>query len=545
MQLRDPETNSASTTAGVEGTASPSPEARGALPSCPIVALSDDPLLLEALSGASFAGASVTTSPSTDRFIDQLVANAAGIALIDASSVSTPLKPFLTTLREQFPQLLVLLTGPAQLQAQFAAQIADGTVFRFVHKPASSQRLRLFIDAALRKLASPDASTPGSSAPAPRPAASPAAPQRMPREAAAGGKRGRFPLVASALAVLALVGMGWAIRHFSAATRDTSQMAKPEALQPSDTALPAQGAATAPTESTATDATDKPSLPEPQAHDSAARDAALREAARAAAALEQAERSAQGARAEQVALYVQLARKRLASGALLEPADDSARSYLESAVALAPDDPDVRSTSIALGEAMIVQFRRAIAAGDVAQSQRWLKACNDYRIGSATLSELSGQLQKLQDAQRAETDAAPPVPMPATANSPSTAAPAANAAPAPATPAAAPAASAAVPAPAAAAAADWIDESRLSRVTFVTPTYPQEALDRYISGWVDLEFTVTPQGKVADITVLAAEPTGMFEHAARGALARNRYLPVMRDGVAVVQRVRIRVRFKQ
>jgi TonB family protein len=544
MQLRDPETISASTTAGVDGTASPSSEARGALPSCPIVALSDDPLLLEALSGTSFSGAGVTTSPSTDRFIDQLVANAAGIALIDASSVSTPLKPFLATLREQFPQLLVLLTGPAQLQVQFAAQIADGTVFRFVHKPASSQRLRLFIDAALRKLASPDPSTPGSSAPTPPAAASPAAPHRMLREAAAGGKRRRFPLVASVLAVLALGGIGWAIRHFGAASGDTSQIAPPEALQPGDTALPAQGAATAPTDSTAPGgATESPSLPEPQAHDSAARDAALREAARAAAALEQAERNAQGARADQVALYVQLARKRLASGALLEPADDSARSYLESAVALASDDPDVRSTSIALGEAMIAQFRRAIAAGDVAQSQRWLKACNEYRIGAATLSELSGQLQKLQDAQRAETDAVPPAPMPAIASSPSTAAPAAGTAPALATPAAAPAATAAASAPA--AAADWIDESRLSRVTFVTPTYPQEALDRYISGWVDLEFTVTSEGKVADITVLAAEPSGMFEHAARGALARNRYRPVTRDGVAVAQRVRIRVRFKQ
>src|SRR5579871_5810314 len=152
MQLRDAEPIATTATTG----RNPAPAAGAALgdaPPCPIIALSDDPLLLEALTGAAVAGSVVTTSPSPDRFVDQLVANGAGIALIDASSLSTPLKPFLLTLREQFPQLLLLLAGPATLQAQFSAQIEDGTLFRFLHKPASSQRLRLFLDAAARQLA--------------------------------------------------------------------------------------------------------------------------------------------------------------------------------------------------------------------------------------------------------------------------------------------------------------------------------------------------------------------------------------------------------
>jgi hypothetical protein len=36
------------------------------------------------------------------------------------------------------------------VQAQLAEQIAAGTIFRFVHKPVSGQRLKFFIDAALR-----------------------------------------------------------------------------------------------------------------------------------------------------------------------------------------------------------------------------------------------------------------------------------------------------------------------------------------------------------------------------------------------------------
>ena len=87
-------------------------------------------------------------------------------------------------------------------------------------------------------------------------------------------------------------------------------------------------------------------------------------------------------------------------------------------------------------------------------------------------------------------------------------------------------------------------ESTLTRVQFVSPTYPEEALNRYISGWVDLEFTVTAEGKVTDITVVAGEPGGVFDRAARSALARSRYQPVTRNGVPVAQRVRIRERFK-
>jgi periplasmic protein TonB len=114
---------------------------------------------------------------------------------------------------------------------------------------------------------------------------------------------------------------------------------------------------------------------------------------------------------------------------------------------------------------------------------------------------------------------------------PSAAAPAANPAPISSTPAAAP-------------AQTWVPESTLTRVQFVSPTYPEEALSRNISGWVDLEFTVTAEGKVTDIAVVAGEPSGVFDRAARTALARSRYQPVTRDGVPVAQRVRIRVRFK-
>ena len=115
-----------------------------------IAALSDDPNLLDALHGAVQARAALIVSPSADRFADQLVADGASIALIDASSVPPPLKTFIALIREQFPQMLLILAGAASVQAQLTEQIAVGTIFRFVHKPVSSQRLKFFIDAAMR-----------------------------------------------------------------------------------------------------------------------------------------------------------------------------------------------------------------------------------------------------------------------------------------------------------------------------------------------------------------------------------------------------------
>jgi TonB family protein len=91
---------------------------------------------------------------------------------------------------------------------------------------------------------------------------------------------------------------------------------------------------------------------------------------------------------------------------------------------------------------------------------------------------------------------------------------------------------------------DVIPEASLQRTQFVPPVYPPEALSQGISGTVDLEFTVTPAGDVSDITVKAAEPSGVFEQAAIAALSHSRYRPVQRDGVAIAQRARVRLRFQ-
>jgi TonB family protein len=57
----------------------------------------------------------------------------------------------------------------------------------------------------------------------------------------------------------------------------------------------------------------------------------------------------------------------------------------------------------------------------------------------------------------------------------------------------------------------------------VLPTYPPAALADGIEGYVEVSFTVTPDGIVTAPEVTAAEPEGVFEVAALNALSRWRY----------------------
>lgn len=67
----------------------------------------------------------------------------------------------------------------------------------------------------------------------------------------------------------------------------------------------------------------------------------------------------------------------------------------------------------------------------------------------------------------------------------------------------------------------------------IPPQYPPRAASRGIEGWVQVQFTITATGAVKDARVVDAEPEGVFDEAALGAIARWRYNPKVEDGVAV------------
>ena len=67
----------------------------------------------------------------------------------------------------------------------------------------------------------------------------------------------------------------------------------------------------------------------------------------------------------------------------------------------------------------------------------------------------------------------------------------------------------------------------------VAPRYSPRAQSRGIDGWVQLEFTITPQGTVTDVKIIDAEPRGYFERSAKRAVQKYKYKPKVMDGKAV------------
>ncbi len=75
------------------------------------------------------------------------------------------------------------------------------------------------------------------------------------------------------------------------------------------------------------------------------------------------------------------------------------------------------------------------------------------------------------------------------------------------------------------------------------PEFPDSAREQDLAGFVDLEFTVNPDGSVADVTVLKSQPVGIFDKSAVAAVSQWRYRPIARDGAPVSEHARLRLNF--
>ena len=83
----------------------------------------------------------------------------------------------------------------------------------------------------------------------------------------------------------------------------------------------------------------------------------------------------------------------------------------------------------------------------------------------------------------------------------------------------------------------------LQKIYSVDPVFPEEARERDLTGYVDLEFTVRWDGIVEDVTVLKSQPLGIFDQAAVTAVKQWRYRPIQRNGLPVNEHARLRLNF--
>jgi hypothetical protein len=121
---------------------------RLALAATPLLALTQDAKFLATLKSVTDAQHPVLATGSEIDLSSALMGrHAAGVAVLDASAVATPIAKLTARLHAQFPELVLIVAGSADEQSALAAQITDGSVHRH-RTPVSEQRVRLFVEAA-------------------------------------------------------------------------------------------------------------------------------------------------------------------------------------------------------------------------------------------------------------------------------------------------------------------------------------------------------------------------------------------------------------
>lgn len=115
-----------------------------------LVALTNDEELLEALESVLANERRLRVVDLETELASALRDPRVGVALIDADKLQSPLAEFTHRLRIEYPGVVLVVAGGPDEQAVIANQVASGEIYRFLHKPVSEQRVKLFIEAALR-----------------------------------------------------------------------------------------------------------------------------------------------------------------------------------------------------------------------------------------------------------------------------------------------------------------------------------------------------------------------------------------------------------
>ncbi|HVN44261.1 MAG TPA: energy transducer TonB [Steroidobacteraceae bacterium] len=595
----------------------------------PLIVLTRDASLVALLRKVTDAAHGLLPVGSEVDLSSTLMTHQGGVAVIDCAALASPAAELIDRLHAQFPELVLIVAGGADQQGALAAQIADGSVHRFLHRPLSEQRVRLFVDAAWRRHAQ--------GAVLPQPTA--AAPQR----------RAIAPWLLLAAVAIATPFL-WHVLHVPPGPESASAPAPAAPTNEADAGLEsllaradaalAAGTLVAPEGASAADLYRevlRRNARDPRAVNGlsqvidrllAAAEAQLQQqhldaaqqltdqaraidpgnarvaflaaqigAQRERAALEARQQLAQKQLDARLAEELSRVHDALTRGALIAPPADNARAYLDAARALSPQDPGVAQATQELLDRLQQEARRAIGAKNPEQAQLWIAAAADIGADPAQISPLRAEVQQLRSSAHAEglaalasafnerlergaliepandsarsylaqlTQQAPDDPVTVKARSAYGArtidearkalrngdfagtrhwlTEARNAG---ADAAALSGIEAALGSAESQArqARSYVNAADLTRTHYEPPQFPTVARERGIDGWVDLQFLVGTDGAVSEVTVVGAQPVGIFEQPARDAVRRWRYQPVMQGGHAVTQQARVRLRF--
>ncbi len=116
-----------------------------------LVVLTGDEAFLQTLRDAVGGARRLWHVPSADKVSDLLVAGGVGIVVLDVDALYEPAGIFVGQIKHQFPDLVVVVAGHRDAENSLAALISAGIVYRFIHKPVSPARAKLFAEAAVKK----------------------------------------------------------------------------------------------------------------------------------------------------------------------------------------------------------------------------------------------------------------------------------------------------------------------------------------------------------------------------------------------------------
>ena len=189
--------------------------------------------------------------------------------------------------------------------------------------------------------------------------------------------------------------------------------------------------------------------------------------------------------------YLDLAQSRLAQGKLTDPDNDSALFYVTQLRAADPKNSGLAQITAALQLQILDRARASLDGGDFDKA--------DALIQKASILGASSDLDAMNDKIRQRRAGGDLLQMP---------------------------------------------EQSLTRINKLDVQYPPRALQSNIEGWVELAYTVGPDGNVSNIKVLNATPPRTFESSASKAVSRLRYQPVIQGGRAIAVGTQVRIVYR-
>ncbi|MDP9008052.1 MAG: energy transducer TonB [Pseudomonadota bacterium] len=203
-------------------------------------------------------------------------------------------------------------------------------------------------------------------------------------------------------------------------------------------------------------------------------------------------RNQQSAQKPDLPQYLELAQSRLAQGKVTEPDNDSALFYVNQLRTADPKNSALAQISGAVQGQILDRARGALDAGDTEKSE----ALAQLASGLGASPDLDALNDRIRQRKAAKGDL---LQMP---------------------------------------------EQSLTRLNKLDVQYPARALQTGVEGWVELGYTVGPDGSVTNVKVLNATPPKVFEASATRAVSHLRYQPVVQGGKALAVGTQVRIVYR-